>query len=252
MKHDITLLLDWDEVHYVSKRYEKALVAAIGEGAYQALKIPYPNITREEAVALTNDWYKRHPGTTLAKLLDLYPPTKNEQNQRIINTYLQIAHIDTHDIFTKEIPSNPEQGEKLVAAREYVNILILTNSPRIHWQMQAQHLYGEAFAEAFKGLTLCVDEMPRGVCKPQAQAYRYGLQKFGVNHPERVLFIDDSGRNLKSALEEVGINVIKIAKPGEDRTQIHAWDIFDNLQVFFERSHPFPEILSRLSHSRNE
>lgn len=166
------VLLDFDPDSYLEELgYSGEIKAELMEkifGSDEWLMLDRGTISQPEAVA---EWQQRNP----------------ELKEEIADVMAEWEKILTLKIDTLQIL-------KSLAEKNY-NLYVLSNFHKKAFKYVEQKYN---FFKYFKGRVISAEiEM----IKPEAQIYDYLLNEFNLN-PEETLFIDDSKKNIKAALEK--------------------------------------------------
>ncbi len=101
--------------------------------------------------------------------------------------------------------------EYLIDLKKKVNVLLLSNTNRIHTDALQKIYYNRSRKIAFEAhFNHCIYSYDTGYRKPDAEIYQWVLQRYQIK-PEESLFIDDSLQNVEGA-ESVGIDGILLNK----------------------------------------
>jgi putative hydrolase of the HAD superfamily len=109
----------------------------------------------------------------------------------------------------------PEMVEAVRRCSERLKTALLTNNFRR--DDTVAHMGHEDILELFD---VVVESRHSGVRKPDPEFYRLALEQVGVE-PERVVFLDDLGINLKPA-RALGMTTIKVVDPSDALDQLEA------------------------------
>lgn len=101
----------------------------------------------------------------------------------------------------------------LLSQQDHYNIMLLSNTNRIHWEWSEQHIFsykGHSVADFFPRVYLSYE---LHLLKPNTEIFEYVLNDAGID-PRETLFMDDAQVNCKAA-ESLGIRSY-MPEPRED------------------------------------
>lgn len=187
--HFTTLLIDLDKTLYPAGcGVWEAIAERMDRYIHQRLGVPL-----HEVVALRRSLYQQY-GTTLRGL----------QATREVDTDDFLRYV--HDIpLAPMIRPDPILRQVLLGYPQ--RRLIFTNANRSHAERVLEHLQMDGI---FAGIIDIYDIAP--YCKPMPEAYQTALKIAGEPDPARVVFIDDSPRNLAGA-RSLGLFTVQVGSP---------------------------------------